>query len=97
MQQSRSYFTPTIISTNCGFTGECFSNGSLGTNDCNVSYTTNPTYMNMNSTEIISPLNAQFEIRELSFDTVYYFEFTVSVNETLQVSSRISERTMSGT
>ncbi len=93
-QQSQSYFTPTIVSTDCVFTGECFSNGSLGASDCNVSYTTDSTY-NDTTTTLVSPLNTQFEITGLTPDTEYYFEFIVLVNDTLLVSNRISERTMS--
>ncbi len=93
-QQSQFYFTPTIVSTDCVFTGKCFSNGSIGTSDCNVSYTTDSTYNNTTTT-LVSPLNTLFEITGLTSDTLYYFEFTVLVNDTLLVSNRISERTMS--
>ncbi len=95
VKQSQSYFTPTIVPTECMFTGKCFSNGSIGTSDCNVSYTTDSTY-NDTTTTLVSPLNTQFEITGLTSDAVYYFEFTVSVNDTLLVSNRISERTMLG-
>ncbi len=56
-------------------------------------YTTDSMYRD--PTMIVSPLDAQFEIAEITSDTVYYFEFSVSVNGTLLVRNRLTEKAIS--
>ena len=41
---------------------------------------------------IVSPLDTQFKITGIFSDTIYYFEFSVHVNETLLIRNRFTER-----
>ncbi|XP_064406113.1 uncharacterized protein LOC135351103 isoform X2 [Halichondria panicea] len=93
VKQSSFYFTPTFLSNDCLFVCECFSNRSLDTDSCNVLYTTDSMYRD--PTIIVSPLDTQFEIAEITSNTVYYFEFSVSVNGTLLVRNRLTEKAIS--
>ena len=93
VKQSSFYFTPTFLSNDCLFACECFSNASLDTDSCSVLYTTDSMYMDLST--IVSPLNRQFEITGITSNTVYYFEFSVSVNHTLLVRNRITEQAIS--
>ncbi|XP_064406435.1 uncharacterized protein LOC135351367 isoform X2 [Halichondria panicea] len=93
VKQSSFYFTPTILSRDCLFTYECFSNGSLDTDSCNVLYTTDSMYRD--PMMIVSPLDTQFEIADITTERVYFFEFSVSVNGTLVVRNRLTEKAIS--
>ncbi|XP_064406089.1 uncharacterized protein LOC135351084 isoform X2 [Halichondria panicea] len=93
VKQSSFYFTPTFLSNDCLFVCECFSNGSLDTDSCNVLYATDSMYRD--PMMIVSPLNTQFEIAEITTDRVYFFEFSVSVNGTLVVRNRLTEKAIS--
>ena len=93
VKQSSFYFTPIFLSNDCLFTCECLSNGSLDIDSCNVLYTTDSMYRD--PTMIVSPLNTQFEIAEITTDRVYYFEFSTSVNVTLLVRNRLTEKAIS--
>ena len=93
MKQSSFYFTPTFLSNDCLFVLECFSNESLDIDSCNVLYTTDSMYLD--STMIVSPLNTQFEITEVTSNIIYYFDFSLSVNHTLLVRNRITEKAVS--
>ncbi len=93
VKRSRFYFTPTCLSNDCSFACECFSNGSLGTESCNVLYTTDPMYMD--PLTMVSPLNTNLKITGITSDTIHYFEFSVSVNDTLLVRNRITEQAKS--
>ena len=44
---------------------------------------------------IVSPLDTQFEIAEITTDIVYFFEFSVSMNGTLLVRNRLTEEAIS--
>ncbi len=92
MEQSSFYFTPSFLSNDCLFVCECFSNGNLDTNSCSVLYTTD---MDPSPIIVVSPLNTRFEITGITSNTAYYFEFSVSVNHTLLVSNRFTERAIS--
>ncbi len=93
MRQSSAYFTPVSLSRDCLFIYECLSNGSIDTDSCNVLYTTDSMYRD--STMIVSPLDTQFEIAEITSNTIYFFEFSVSVNVTLLVRNRLTEEAIS--
>ncbi len=51
--------------------------------------------MYLGSSMIVSPLNTQFEITGITSDIIYYFEFSISVNGTLLVRNRLTEKTVS--
>ena len=93
MGQSSAYFTPVSLSRDCLFIYECLSNGSLDTDSCNVLYTTDSMYRD--PMMIVSPLDTQFEIAEITTERVYFFEFSVSVNGTLVVRNRLTEKAIS--
>ncbi len=87
---AQQYFTPQVSFTNDRFEVECKSTAlSASGQTCSVRYTTDPLFTGL-SDEITSMLDTPFSIPGLSADTIYYFEFSLLVNSSLQVVDRIS-------
>ena len=90
---AQQYFTPQVSFTNDRFVVECKSTAlSASGQTCSVRYTTDPLFTGL-SDEITSMLDTPFSIPGLSADTIYYFELSLLVNNSLQVVDRISFNT----
>ena len=97
MTEYKSPFSPDVTwSDNCQIVVYCRSEGGLKNDTfCDIQFATDPIILNLLGKHITSRINTRFALLDLSYDTMYYFQFSVSLSQTVLITEIIQYTTRS--